>query len=69
MAKRAVVQCAFATCDREDVIAALKMPRAIAPSTVIAPIPQLESPLITPTFALPVPHDVADIDHPPRHLA
>jgi hypothetical protein len=68
MAKRAAAHCAFASCDREDVITALKMPRAIAPATVIAAVPQIESPLLSLSFALRLPQRSADIDHPPRLL-
>jgi hypothetical protein len=66
MAKRVAAQCAFATCDHEGVVTALKMPRAIEPATVIAAVPRVESRLETPTFALRPPLSGADIDHPPR---
>jgi hypothetical protein len=68
MAKRAVAQCAFATCDREDVITALKMPRAIASATVVTAVLQIESPLVALSFALRLLQGAADIDHPPRLL-
>jgi hypothetical protein len=68
MAKRAAAQCAFATCDRKDLVTALKMPRAIASQNAIAAVPHLESRLVTFSFALPAAQGVTDIDHPPRLL-
>jgi hypothetical protein len=68
MAKRAAAQCAFATCDQEGVVTALKMPRAIAPATVIAAVPRMETPLETLAVALRLPLGGTDIDHPPRLL-
>src|ERR1700716_3279544 len=68
MAKRAAAQCAFTTCDREGVVTALKMPRAIASESSIATVPSMESRLQTLTFALRLPLSGTDIDHPPRLL-
>src|SRR5438477_4157460 len=66
MAKHAAAQCALATCDREEAVTALKMPRAITQASVVADVPQIEDELVHPTFALQLTQGIADIDHPPR---
>src|SRR2546421_7827954 len=68
MAKRAAAQCALATCAREEVVTALKLPRAIMRAIVVADVPQIEDELVHPTSALQLTRCTADIDHPPRLL-
>jgi hypothetical protein len=68
MTKRSVKQCAFASCDREETSAAIKIPSGIVRDSVVTAVPQIESPVVAPGFLLRLPPGAADIDHPPRLL-